>query len=442
MKATDVEKILDVVNAFNNEKDYYGLLGVILDKMMELTAADAGTLYVVEGRVLHFRIVRNKTLGLHRNVNDANDMPPIVLDEDNIVNVSAYVAIHNEIVSIDDVYSDARFNFAGTKKYDAATGYHSHSMLVFPLTAATETETEVIGVIQLINSIDSRTGAIRSFKGIIEPSILPALAKVSAAPLANMLYIKRLTETLIERERIRNELAIAQSIQSSVLPHVFPERKEFDIYAFMRPAKEVGGDFYDFFFIGENTLAVVMADVSGKGVPAALFMVIAKALIKNNACGGKSPAEVFETVNKALCENNDANMFVTAFMGYVDLRSGRFVYVNAGHNPPLIRRGVGNYEFFQTKCSFVLAGFEGIPYKEEDTILRPGDRLYLYTDGVTEAMNKDGALYSDPRLLEAVNQYKHHSPRELLASVKNDVDAFVGDVEQADDMTMLSLEIK
>jgi sigma-B regulation protein RsbU (phosphoserine phosphatase) len=209
----------------------------------------------------------------------------------------------------------------------------------------------------------------------------------------------------------------------------------------MLPAKEVGGDFYDLFMICEDKLAMVIADVSGKGVPAALFMVIAKTLIKNNAQSGKSPKDVFETVNNILCENNDAGMFVTAFMGILDIPTGRFTFVNAGHNPPLVKRAGGEYSFLKIKPAFVLAGLEGMAYSEEKMSLSAGDVIYLYTDGVTEAMNAKNELFSDQRLLETMNRYKDCSLKELLLSVKNEIDIFADGAEQADDITMLALEI-
>ncbi|MCL2088424.1 MAG: SpoIIE family protein phosphatase [Oscillospiraceae bacterium] len=282
-------------------------------------------------------------------------------------------------------------------------------------------------------------------------------------------YIDNLAAVTAEKERIGAELDIATRIQAGLLPCIFPafpEREEFDIYATMFPAKEVGGDFYDFFLVDGNTLAVVIADVSGKGVPAALFMVIAKTLIKNNAQLGKSPKEVFETVNNTLCENNHECMFVTAFMGYLDLQSGRFTYVNAGHNPPLMRNAVGTncvrpqcvrpqndptlhpqnghgrYEFIETPPSLVLACFDGREYTENEIQLSPGDMIYLYTDGVTEAENTNGDLFSAAELEKVVNKSADCSVKELLESVKREVDVFAADREQADDITMLALLYK
>jgi sigma-B regulation protein RsbU (phosphoserine phosphatase) len=248
-----------------------------------------------------------------------------------------------------------------------------------------------------------------------------------------------------EKERLGTELDIATKIQSGMLPCIFPafpHRREFDIYASMQPAKEVGGDFYDFFLIDEDKLAVVMADVSGKGVPAALFMVIAKTLIKNNAQYGLSPKEVFETVNNLLCENNEAQMFVTATLGYLDIPSGKFTFVNAAHNPPLIKRAGLLFDWLKAKSGFVLAGMEDMFYTEHEITLHPGDELFLYTDGITEAMNRESKLFGDPRLIETVNNHSGLPLKEFSEKIKDDIDRFAGGAEQADDITMLALRYK
>ena len=257
-------------------------------------------------------------------------------------------------------------------------------------------------------------------------------------------YIANLQAVTSEKERIGTELAIAATIQANMLPNIFPafpERPEFDVYAFMQPAKEVGGDFYDFFMVDANTLAVVIADVSGKGVPAALFMVIAKTLIKNNAQYGKSPKDVFETVNNLLAENNEASMFVTAFMGYLDIPTGRFTYVSGGHEPPLIKRADGNFEKLPIQPALVLAGMEAMTYQQEETLLRIGDMLLLYTDGVTEAVNDELELFTISRLVEAANKKTVDDVTEFIHAVKTDIDAFADGAEQADDITMLALKV-
>jgi len=254
-------------------------------------------------------------------------------------------------------------------------------------------------------------------------------------------YIENLTEITAEKERIRVELDVARQIQASMLPSVSSLScpfTEFDIYAMMQPAKEVGGDFYDFFLVDDQTLAVVIADVSGKGIPSALFMVVSKTLIKNNAQYGKSPKEVFEIVNNMLCENNEADMFVTAFLGYLNIPSGKFTFVNAGHNPPLLRCGE-YFNWLKVHRDLFLAGMKDITYKEGEITLKPGDELFLYTDGVTEEMNHENELFSDLRLLEIINKYLDLPLQDIAISLMCELDEFSKGVVQADDITMLML---
>jgi len=246
-----------------------------------------------------------------------------------------------------------------------------------------------------------------------------------------------------EKKRISTELSVAKDIQLSMLPGnfpAFPERDEFDVYAEMIPAREVGGDFYDFYLLDEDNLAVLIADVSGKGIPASLFMVNAKTLI-NNFTAGKSPKIAFDSVNKKLFKNNDACIFVTAFMGIYNIPTGNFTFVNAGHNPPLIKKKDGNFEFLRTKPCIVLAIKEDAKYYEEQIHLEDGDAVYLYTDGVTEAMNSNKELFGEQRLKDALNNANSASPYDLLRAVKNEVDNFSAGAEQADDIAMLALSI-
>lgn len=237
---------------------------------------------------------------------------------------------------------------------------------------------------------------------------------------------------------------MATQIQASMLPCIFPafpEHKEFNVYATMQPAKEVGGDFYDFFLIDDNHLAVVMADVSGKGVPAALFMVIAKTLIKNHTQNFEAPCDVFTNVNKQLCENNQAGMFVTAWMGILEIDSGMFTYVNAGHNPPLLKRKGERFTYLKSRAGFVLAGMEGIRYGQYQIQLNPGDLLYLYTDGVTEATDIYNKLYGEERLQEILDKNASLPLEEILKNIKKNIDLFVKGAPQFDDITMLALKI-
>ena len=256
-------------------------------------------------------------------------------------------------------------------------------------------------------------------------------------------YVEHLQEVTAERERISAELSIAKEIQENMLPRTFPpfpDRKEFSIYASMDPAKEVGGDFYDFFLIDEDHLALVIADVSGKGIPAALFMVKAKSLIKNRSMMGDSPAAVMYHVNNQLCDGNKAEMFVTVWLAVVELSTGRAVTANAGHEHPAIYRRGGRFELSIYRHSLALAAMEDVPFKEFSFELHPGDSLFVYTDGVTEATNSRNELFGTGRMLEALNHDPGADPKELLQQVRAGIDSFVGDAPQFDDMTMLSIK--
>ena len=244
--------------------------------------------------------------------------------------------------------------------------------------------------------------------------------------------------------RFDKDLEIAKQIQHSALPSVFPpypNRKDFSIFASMDAAKEVGGDFYDFYLVDENHLAFVVADVSGKGIPGAMFMMTSKTLIKSFAESGLPVNEVLTNVNTQLCVNNEAGMFVTAWMGILDLQTGLIKYANAGHNPPLVKHKNGTYEYLKGKVNFVLAGMDMVRYKEQELQLQPGDKIYLYTDGVTEAHNTQNELFGEDRLLESLNSTKGMSVEEICKKVKKDVDAFVADGEQFDDITMLCVRL-
>ena len=242
--------------------------------------------------------------------------------------------------------------------------------------------------------------------------------------------------------RIDKELEYAKQIQLSALPTNFPEGEEYGIYAQMIAAKEVGGDFYDFYKLNDTTVAFLAADVSGKGIPAAMFMMTAKTIIKDLAERGLPVNEVFTLANEKLCENNESGMFVTAWMGILDLTTGNVQFANAGHNPPLLKRADGSFEYLKTRAGFVLAGMEGVRYRVGELTLNPGDRLFLYTDGVPEATNADNKLYGEDRLLAFMNQNAALEATELLPALKGNIDEFVGEAPQFDDITMLMFDYK
>ena len=253
-------------------------------------------------------------------------------------------------------------------------------------------------------------------------------------------YVEHLTTVTAEKERISTELNVAKQIQADMLPSVFPafpDHDDFDIFATMTPAKEVGGDFYDFFLVDDDHLAMVMADVSGKGVPAALFMVITKTLIKNRAQMGDSPAEILYHVNNQLCDGNESDMFVTVWLAILELSTGKGIAANAGHEHPVLCRKGGRYELVVYRHSMAVAAMSDIPFKEHGFELHPGDRLFVYTDGVPEATNINNELFGTERMLEVLNRDPDAAPEELLKAVRESVDEFVGEAPQFDDMTML-----
>ena len=242
--------------------------------------------------------------------------------------------------------------------------------------------------------------------------------------------------------RIDKELEYAKQIQLSALPTNFPEDEEYNIYAQMIAAKEVGGDFYDFYKLNDTTVAFLAADVSGKGIPAAMFMMTAKTIIKDLAESGMAVNDIFTKANEKLCENNESGMFVTAWMGILDIPTGKMQFANAGHNPPLLKRANGSFEYLKTRAGFVLAGMEGVRYRVGELTLSPGDRLFLYTDGVPEATNTENKLYGENRLLEFMNQNAGVDAVTLLPALKSNIDEFVGEAPQFDDITMLMFDFK
>lgn len=253
-------------------------------------------------------------------------------------------------------------------------------------------------------------------------------------------YMTNLVKVAAERERIGTELNLAAQIQTDMLPNVFPafpERKEFDLHASMSPAKEVGGDFYDFFFVDEMHLGLVMADVSGKGVPAALFMANAKTLINTYARTGAAPSEILSYVNEQLCEGNKAELFVTVWLAIIDLTTGKGVAANAGHEHPALKRHGEQYQLVKYRHSPAVAAMEGMRFRQHEFELHSGDSLFVYTDGVTEASNEKDELFGEKRLVQALNASAEDEPEQVLARVKEHISYFTGSASQFDDITML-----
>ena len=244
--------------------------------------------------------------------------------------------------------------------------------------------------------------------------------------------------------RIQAELELAKNIQASSLPNVFPPfpgRTEVDLFASMDPAKEVGGDFYDYYWVDDNKLALLVADVSGKGIPGAMFMMRAKTMIKNFVEGGIEPNLALTKANAGLCEGNDAEMFVTAWLGIVDVTTGHVEFANAGHNPPVIKQADGSFEYLRSKPGFVLAGMDGVKYKKQEFDIQPGSIIYLYTDGVTEATSLSNELYGEDRLINCLNTNAKCNMEQLCKAVTADINAFVGEADQFDDITMVAFKL-
>ena len=258
-------------------------------------------------------------------------------------------------------------------------------------------------------------------------------------------YVQNLTRITAEKERIGTELNLATKIQTAMLPNVFPafpERPEIDLYASMDPARAVGGDFYDFYFIDEDHLCLTIADVSGKGIPAALFMMITKVILQSCAMLGYGPAEILNKTNEAICSKNPEDMFVTVWIGILELSTGKLTAANAGHEYPTIRQPDGGFTLYKDPHGLVVGGMDGVKYKDYELLLEPGAKIFVYTDGVPEATDAENRLFGTDRMLEALNRQPDAAPEQILKNVREAVDSFVKDAEQFDDLTMLCVEYK
>jgi len=353
--------------------------------------------------------------------------------------------------------SIAQIQNEATSTYQEKTG-HSRTMAIVLLVIVlllTLTGAVVVGsrIVKPLNTITKRISGLS--EGNLEFKMEDAyktgdeveeLARSFAAISHKTVeYMQKVVQVTAEKERIGAELSLATNIQASMLPHIFPAfptRNEFDIYASMDPAKEVGGDFYDYFLIDDDHLGLVIADVSGKGVPAALFMMASKIILQSVAVLGHSPAEILRRTNEAVCSNNEAEMFVTVWLGILELSTGKLTAANAGHEFPAIRQPGGAFELYKDKHGFVIGGMDGVRYKEYEVQLQPGAKLFVYTDGVAEATNAEKELFGTERMIDALNRDPDASPQDILKNVRSDVDAFVKDAEQFDDLTMLCVEYR
>ena len=298
------------------------------------------------------------------------------------------------------------------------------------------------GVMEYMADKDSKKAAENMAK-IKEQNEVGVLAEdIAELTLEMDRYTKENIRLNGERERIAAELDLAARIQTSMLSKTFPENELFEVHAFMTAAKEVGGDFYDVFYIDDDHLGLVIADVSGKGIPAALFMMMAKGLIRNYAMRGDTPAQVLENANNQICANNEEQMFVTVWFGVLEVTTGKITAANAGHEYPIIKQPGGSFEIFKDKHGFVLGGKAGKKYKQYEFTLQKGGTLFVYTDGAPEATNAKEEMFGLQRLVDTLNAQTDNSPQQLIRSVYDEVGKFVGDADQFDDLTMLVLTMR
>ena len=444
-KESIFERFLAISIELTSERDRHVLLSRILDCAMDAANCDAGTLYLLREDGLHFRRMVTRSQNVRRGSHDAPiDLPPVPLDPKY---VCAWVALNNKAINVPDVRENTVFDFTGSGQYDEMTGYRTISMLVIPMT---NDGGELIGVTQLINAKNEAGETVPFDPGVEQ--LVSAISSQAAISIANMYYMEDLKRITAEKERIKAELSIAARIQQNMMPTAFPafpDRDEFDIYARMEPAKEVGGDFYDFFMVDDRHLAMVVADVSGKGIPAALFMMTAKTMIKTHTRLHPDPMQVLREVNDALFENNANNMFVTVWLGILDIHTGLLTYSDAGHER-LFLYHEGKWKVMPKAEGMALAIFHTSEfvgrtarraYRNFTLQLNPGDAIFQYSDGVTEATDAEKKMFGEDRLLETVNGTPFTNPKDLLTHVQEVVDGFAGDAPQFDDMTMLCMRL-
>jgi phosphoserine phosphatase RsbU/P len=411
-QARNLNALLRVSKALATEIRLDELLQVIVEKAAEVMDADRATLFLYDES-------RNE---LWSKTTHRLEIKEIRLPLG--VGIAGNVAKTRAAINIPDAYADARFS----PDFDKETGYRTRSILCLPLIGNGD---RLIGVIQVLNKKDQEVfnEADESLLGGLSAHITVALERA------------RLIEAYVEKERMEEALKLAHDIQMSMLPKIFPpfpERHEFDIFAAIAPAKEVGGDLYDFFFIDDDHLCFAVGDVSGKGVPASLFMAVTKTLFRSTAGNGGTPGEILARLNAQICRDNESCMFVTFFCAILNIRTGQVDYSNGGHNLPYYLRhsGVSPLENFGGRA---LGLMEQSPYASGRMVLGPGESLLLYTDGVTEAMNTSETLYSDQRLVQFLGTNRGLAPRQIIGDLIGDVRQFAGGAAQSDDITVLAL---
>jgi sigma-B regulation protein RsbU (phosphoserine phosphatase) len=408
----NLKALLKVSQALATEIRLDDLLQVIVQEAADVLDADRATLFLYDES---------------RNELWSKTTQKLEIKEIRVplgVGIAGTVATTRTPINISNTYADARFN----PDFDKETGYRTRSILCMPLISNGD---RLIGVVQVLNKKDEE-----AFNEDDE-----ALLSGLSAHIMVALERARLIEAYVEKERMEETLKLAHDIQMSMLPKVFPafpDRKEFDIFATLVPAKEVGGDFYDFFFIDDHHLCFAIGDVSGKGVPASLFMALTKTLFKATASTGCAPGQILARLNNEICRDNEACMFVTLFCAIMDIRSGEIVYSNGGHNRPY-HLHLDGVHALENAAGRALGLVQQSSYSSDRIVLKPGDALVLYTDGVTEAMAPGETLYSDARLSAFLAAHRHSAPRQLIDDLVRDVRYFAGAAPQSDDITALAL---
>jgi len=411
-QARNLKALLGVAKALASEIKLDNLLQVIVAKAAEVMDAERATLFLYDKP-------RNELWSKTTQKLEINEIR-VALG----VGIAGTVAKTRALINIADAYADPRFD----STFDKQTGYRTRSILCLPLIGNGDS---LVGVIQVLNKRNRET-----FDEIDE-SLLAGLSDHITVALER----GRLIEAYIEKERLEEGLKLAHDIQMSMLPKTFPpfpERRDLDIFAAITPAKKVGGDFYDFFFLDENRLCFAIGDVSGKGVPAALFMAVVKTLFKAIAGRVQNPGEILSTVNREICRDNDSQMFTTLFCGILDTRTGEIRYSNGGHNPPYHLSRAGVQQVPKTGGR-VLGLLEETTYAGSRLVLGPGETLLLYTDGVTEALDPAEQFFSERRLESILTQITFASAREQIEHLTREITLFAAGAEQADDITTLAI---
>lgn len=411
-QARNLSALLMVSKALATEIRLDDLLHVIVEQAAEVLDADRATLFLYDP---------------DRNELWSKAAPKLELKEIRIplgVGIAGIVAKTRTPINIADAYADVRFH----PDFDRETGYRTRSILCMPLIG---TGDQLIGVIEVMN---------KKYQAVFDEADESLLSGLSAH-ITVALERARLVQAYVEKERMEEALKLAHEIQMSMVPKIFPpfpHRSEFDIFAVLVPAKEVGGDLYDFFFVDENHLCFAVGDVSDKGVPASLFMAVTKTLFKAIAVNGGGPAEILARLNREVCRDNEACMFVTVFCGVLDVRSGRVDYSNAGHNLPYIlsQRDLAPVP---NTGGMALGVSEEAIFRGGQHWLRPGDQLVLYTDGVTEAMDKEDQLFAETRLESTLQAMQGRSSKEIVEGVVEAVRRFSAGAPQSDDITLLAI---